>query len=105
VFDAVVELVEGGEDVIPSEHNVEKFIDWVHAHDLYQVPDLATDVMRDQERLDGDNAAAGKDDLLLLGRRLILQLDVNKDVSLGSGYRAYPGYSVAQVRKQLGIGW
>jgi hypothetical protein len=105
VFDAVVELVEGGEGVIPSEHNVEKFIDWVHAHDLYQVPDLATDVMREQERLDGDNAAAGKDDLLLLGRRLILQLDVNKDVSLGSGYRAYPGYSVAQVRKQLGIGW
>src|ERR1700738_67970 len=76
VFDAVVKLVEGGEHVIPSEHNVEKFIDWVHAHDLYQVPDLATDILRDQERLDGDNAAAGKDDLLLLGRRLILQLDV-----------------------------
>src|ERR1700739_3348887 len=49
VFDAVVGLVEGVEDVIPSEENVEKFIDWVHAHDLYQVPDTATDVLRDQE--------------------------------------------------------
>src|SRR5215469_5963043 len=47
VFDAVVKLVEGGEHVIPSEDNVEKFIDWVHAHDLYQVSDLATDILRD----------------------------------------------------------
>jgi hypothetical protein len=36
---------------------------------------------------------------------LILQLHVNPNVSLGSGYRAYPGYSVAQVREQFGIGW
>src|SRR6201997_3696028 len=57
VFDAVVELVEGGEDVIPSEENVEKFIDWVHAHDLYQVPDTATDVLRDQEAVNGDTTA------------------------------------------------
>jgi hypothetical protein len=105
VFDNVVELVVGGEDVIPSEQHVEKFIDWVHAHDMYQVPDDATGILRNQEAQRGDTAASGNDDLLLLPRRLILQLNVNTNVSLGSGYRAYPGYSVAQVRQQLGIGW
>lgn len=105
VFDAVVGLVEGGEDVIPSEKNIEKFIDWVHAHDMYQVPDLPTGVLRDQEAAIGDTGPSGNDDLRLLPRKLILQLNVNKNVSLGSGYRAYPGYSAAQVRKQFGIGW
>jgi len=105
VFDAVVSLVEGGDDVIPSEHNIEKFIDWVHAHDMYQVPDLATGILRDQEALKGDTAQTGNDDLRLLPRDLILQLNVNTNVSLGSGYRAYPGYSAAQVRRQFGIGW
>jgi hypothetical protein len=105
VFDDVVGLVEGGEDVIPSEVNVEKFIDWVHAHDMYQVPDAATDLLRDQEILRGDTAASGNDDLRQLPRKLVLQLRANENVSLGSGYRAYPGYSAAQVRKQLGIGW
>jgi hypothetical protein len=102
VFNAVVELVEGGDKVIPSEKNIEKFIDWVHAHDLYQVPDMATDILRDQESVNGDT---GKDDLTLLPRELILQLNVNPNVSLGSGYRAYPGYSAAQVRDKFGIGW
>jgi hypothetical protein len=105
VFDAVVALVDGGDAVIPSEHNIEKFIDWVHAHDMYQVPDLATGILRDQENLNGDTAESGNDDLRLLPRELILQLNVNTNVSLGSGYRAYPGYSAAQVRQQFGIGW
>jgi len=105
VFDAVVGLVEGGDAVIPSEQNVEAFIDWVHAHDMYQVPDVATGVMRDQEAVNGDKAGSGPDDLRLLPRDLILQLNVNTNVSLGSGYRAYPGYSAAQVRQQLGLGW
>ena len=101
VFDAVVSLVEGGDAVIPSEHNVEAFIDWVHAHDLFQVPDLPTDILRAQEAVSGKPAT----DLRLLPRDLILQLNVNNNVSLGSGYRAYPGYSVAQVRQKMGIGW
>jgi hypothetical protein len=103
VFDAVVSLVEGGEDVIPSERNVEKFIDWVHAHDLYQVSDQATDLFRDIEAVNGETGITR--DLRLLPRDLILQLHVNPNVSLGSGYRAYPGYSVAQVREQFEIGW
>src|SRR5664279_77651 len=51
VFDAVVELVEEGDKVIPSESNIEKFIDWVHDHDMYQVPDDATGILRNQEAL------------------------------------------------------
>jgi hypothetical protein len=103
VFDGVVRLVEGGDDVIPSEQNVEKFIDWVHAHDAYQVPDRVTDILRDQEAVNGDTS--GTNDLQALPRNIILQLNVNPNVSLGSGYRAYPGYSVAQVREKFGIGW
>jgi hypothetical protein len=105
VFNAVVKLVEGGDDVIPCEEKVEAFIQWVHQRDLYQVPDTATDFLRDQEALNGDKAASGNDDLSLLPRKMVLQLRANANVSLGSGYRAYPGFSVAQVRKQLGIGW
>ncbi len=104
VFDAVVGLVEGGEKVIPSAEHVDEFIDWVHDHDLFQVSDVATDILRDQEAVNGD-AGAGNDDLRKLPRQLILQLNVNRNVSLGSGYRAYPGYSAAQVRQQFGVGW
>jgi len=105
VFNAVVELVEGGDAVIPCEDNVEAFIQWVHERDLYQVPDTITDFLRDQEALNGDKAASGDDDLTLLPPKLILQLRANANVSLGSGYRAYPGFSAAQVRERLGIGW
>jgi hypothetical protein len=105
VFNAVVSLVEGGEEVLPCEDHVEAFIQWVHDRDLYQVPDTATDFLRDQEALNGDTAVLGNDDLTLLPRQMILQLRANPNVSLGSGYRAYPGFSVAQVRKQLGLGW
>jgi hypothetical protein len=105
VFDAVVALVEGGEAVLPSAQNVEAFIEWISAHDLYQMPDTATDILRDQEALNGDNAASGNDDLRLLPLKLILQLRANANVSIGSGYRAYPGFSAAQVRERLGIGW
>jgi hypothetical protein len=106
VFDAVVALVEGGEAVLPSARNVEAFIEWISAHDLYQVPDTVTDFLRDQEALDGDRAVSPvNDDLTLLPRKLVLQLRANANVSLGSGYRAYPGFSAAQVRERLGIGW
>lgn len=105
VFDGVVALVEGGDAVIPSEQHVEAFIDWVHAHDLYQAPDLATDLLRDQRAVTPGSAASTGDDLRLLPRALILQLHANPNVSLGSGYRFYPGYSAAQVRHRLGVGW
>jgi hypothetical protein len=96
VFNAIVALIEGGDAVIPCETHAEAFIDWVHAHDLYQVPDFATDLLLQQ---------AQTNDLRRLPRDLILQLDVNPNVSLGSGYRAYPAVSVAQIRQRLGLGW
>ena len=105
VFDAVVGLVEGGESVIPSAEHVDEFIEWVHDHDMYQVSDVATDILRDQDRVNGDTGPGGNDDLRKLPRDLILQLNVNRNVSLGSGYRAYPGYSAAQVRQRFGVGW
>jgi len=105
VFNAVVSLVEGGDKVIPCERNADAFIQWVHERDLYQLPDTPTGFLRDQERLNGDSAASGNDDLTLLPRKLILQLHANANVSLGSGYRAYPGFSAAQVRERLGLGW
>jgi hypothetical protein len=105
VFNAVVSLVEGGDKVIPCERNADAFIQWVHERDLYQLPDTPTGVLRDQDALNGDNAESGDDDLNLLPRRLILQLRVNANVSLGSGYRAYPGFSAAQVRDRMGLGW
>ena len=66
VFNAVVELVEGGEKVTPCEKNVEAFIQWVHERDLYQVPDTATDFLRDQEALNGDKAVTAVNDDLTL---------------------------------------
>jgi hypothetical protein len=105
-FNAVVELVEGGEKVVPCERNVEAFIRWVHERDMYQVPETAAEFLRDQEALKGDRAVSPvNDDLTLLPRKLVLQLRANANVSLGSGYRAYPGFSAAQVRERLGIGW
>ena len=105
VFDGVVALIEGGDAVIPSESNVEAFIDWVHQHDLYQVPDLPTDLLGSQVQAAAGTAPSGTADLRQLPRELILQLHANPNVSLGSGYRFYPGYSAAQVRHRLGIGW
>jgi hypothetical protein len=40
-----------------------------------------------------------------LPKNLILQLKVNKNISIGRGYRGYPGFSAAQVKHKLGVGW
>jgi hypothetical protein len=36
---------------------------------------------------------------------MILQFHANPNVSLGGGYRGYPGVSAAQVRQKMGVGW
>lgn len=103
VFDAIMELVEGGEAVSPTEEKIERFIDWVHAHDLFQVPDISTDLFALQDAARG---LTGQDhSLRSLPREYILQFHANRDVSLGGGYRAYPGVSAAQIRKALDMGW
>lgn len=105
VFDAIMEQVEGGEAFIPTEENVEAFIEWVHEHDLFQAPDYPTDLFALQDVAKGIPPGGPPHDLTLLPRDLILQFHANPDVSLGGGYRAYPGYSAAQIRDKLGVGW
>lgn len=104
VFDDVMTLVEGGDEMIPTTENVEKFIDWVHDHDLFQMPDFPTDLFTLQDEAKGI-AAPGEHALRSLPRDLILQFCANPNVSLGGGYRAYPGLSAAQLRSKVGVGW
>jgi hypothetical protein len=105
VFDEVMMLVEGGEAFIPTTGNVDAFIEWVHAHDLFQAPDFAADLFGLQDAAKGLPPDSPAHELRSLPRELILQLAANPNLSLGGGYRAYPGYSAAQVRKVFGIGW
>lgn len=103
-FDDIVELVEGGDEVVPTESHVEQFIDWVHARDLFQMPDVVTDLFALNDAARG--VPPGKVHVLsTLSRELILQLRVNPNVSMGGGYRAYPGITSAQIRQKNGMGW
>jgi hypothetical protein len=94
-FDAVVELIEDTPPT-PCWLHVDEFIDWVHRHDALQLPDSPGDLVR----LVAPNLTSLED----LSRYLVLQLDSNPNVQLGS-YRSYPGHSVAEVREKLGVGW
>lgn len=90
-FDAIVSLVADPPPT-PCKEHVDEFIDWVHRHDLYQLPDDVTEIADDL------------DDVRALSRVLALRMHTNPNVLLGA-YRGYPGYSVAQVREHLGMGW
>ncbi|WP_372570589.1 hypothetical protein [Ruegeria jejuensis] len=105
VFDDLMHLVEGGEALFPCEDHVEEFIDWVKAHDLFQAPDYAINLFHVQDAAAGRSPDAPPHELMSLPRELILQLHANRNISLGGGYRGYPGYSAAQVRDKLGVGW
>lgn len=105
VFDSVISLVEGAETLTPTAHNVERFIDWVHEHDLFQASDFPTDLFAIQDTAKGVAAGGRPHPLRTLPRALILQLHSNRNISLGGGYRAYPGVSAAQVRAKFGVGW
>jgi hypothetical protein len=72
---------------------------------MFQIPDLATDLLRYAEPGTDNKPPKLPDDLRLIPRKLILQLHENPNASLGSGYRGYPGFSVAQIRDQLELGW
>jgi hypothetical protein len=104
-FDDVISLVEGTDDLIPTTQNVERFIDWVHDHDLFQAPDFPTVLFDLQDEAKGFAPGTVPHDLRSLPRDLILQFRANPNISLGGGYRAYPGFSAAQVRSKMGVGW
>jgi hypothetical protein len=105
VFDAVISLVKGGDAMIPTTHHSEEFIEWVRAHDLFQAPDFATDLFGLQDAAKGAAPNSPPHPLTSLPRALVLQLHANPNLSLGGGYRAYPGVSAAQVRSAFGVGW
>jgi len=67
VFDVIMSQIEGGEDLIPTKHNVEKFIDWVHEHDLFQAPDFPTDMFTLQDEAIGRPADAPPHDKFGVG--------------------------------------
>ncbi len=105
VFDAIMAEIEGGSALIPTEQNVEAFIEWVHEHDLFQAPDFPTELFTLQDQAKGIGPDGPVHDLSTLPRNLVLQFHSNPDISLGGGYRAYPGFSAAQIREKLGVGW
>lgn len=103
-FDDIMKLVEDGDQVRPTQDHVEEFIDWVHARDLFQAPDFPTDMFALNDAARGVPPGRAHE-LRSLPRELILQLRVNPNLSLGGGYRAYPGVTSAQIRQKMGIGW
>ncbi|MDP9086935.1 MAG: hypothetical protein M3N02_09265, partial [Pseudomonadota bacterium] len=105
VFDAVLVHVEGSNGVIPTKQNVEKFVEWVHNHDLFQMPDFATDLFDLQDEAQGLPADRPPHDLSSLSRSVVLQLHANPNLALGSGFRSYAGFSAAQIRSAFGMGW
>jgi hypothetical protein len=105
VFDDLMLLVEGGDQLRPCEKKIDIFIDWVRAHDLFQAPDYAIDLFGLQDRQKGLAKGQAPHALATVPRELILQLQANRNISLGGGYRGYPGHSAAQIREKLGEGW
>ncbi len=73
----------------PVEQHPDEFIDWVRAHDALRLP---------------EDVATVSDDLVKLPRRLALLLDDNPNVQLFL-YRSTPGFSAAQIRDALKVGW
>lgn len=94
-FDGVVSLVEDPPP-LPCWQHVDEFIEWVHRRDALQLPDDPGELM--------NVLSPELNNLEDLPRYLVLQLHRNPNVQLGS-YRGYPGYTVAQVRQKMGIGW
>lgn len=88
VFDLLLDYVAEPRPPRPVEQNIDAFIDWVDEHDLFQVAGLID--------LSPDLATVPRSVVLLFDERPEVQLAV---------YRSYPGFTVAQIRKALGIGW
>ena len=91
VFDCIVALVKDPPHTPVSLH-VDEFIDWIRAHDAFQMPESPVDLI----------AEGG--DLTTLQRNTLVALHRNPNVQLGV-YRGYPGFSAAQIRQHLSIGW
>lgn len=87
-FDVLMGFVEDPPPT-PVEEYPDEFIAWVAAHDAFQLPEEPSDLHPDLASLEREN-------LLVLRQHPNVQFGV---------YRCYPGYSAAQVRQSLRIGW
>jgi hypothetical protein len=99
-FDALLAHVKDPPP-LPVEEHPDEFIDWVMERDALQVafPDTVLQLGPADDR-----------DPVKVTRRLVLLLDAcqrsdpPRNVQLFA-YRAYPGFSVAQIRDKFKIGW
>jgi len=89
VFDAIVAWVKDPPP-LPVASHVDEFIEWIRAHDAFQMPESPVGLI--------------SRDLGTLQRDTLVALHRNPNLQLGL-YRAYPGFSVAQIRQRLSIGW
>lgn len=94
-FDGIVELVEDPPP-LPCWDHVDDFIEWVHERDALQLPEDPGIMV--------ELVAPDMDNLEDLPRYLAVQLRENPNVQIGT-YRAYAGFSVAQARRKMGVGW
>jgi len=92
VFDAVVAGLVEDPPTAPTEEHPEEFIDWVKAHDAYQIPGDLTLLFPDEPELQN------------YARDLVVLLEKNPNVQIGR-FSAYPGLSAAQIRLATGLEW
>ncbi|MGH9280287.1 MAG: hypothetical protein ACRD12_19575, partial [Acidimicrobiales bacterium] len=88
-FDALLGCVKDPPSRPVSEH-VDEFVDWVRQRDAFQMPEFPTGI------LTGGFLGVQRDTLVALHR--------NRHVQLAT-YSGYPGFSVAQIRHDLHVGW
>jgi hypothetical protein len=79
---------------LPVEDHPDAFVEWVKTHDAPQLP---------YQNIAALNPPSDPD-LLKIPRRLVMAMDACPNAQLFS-YHAYPGFSDAQIRHALQLGW
>jgi hypothetical protein len=92
VFDAIISTLVEDPPTGPTEEHPEEFVDWVKAHDAYQIPGDITQLFPDES------------DVQNYPRDLVLLLEQVDNLQIGR-FSAYPGLSAAQLRLAAGIDW
>jgi hypothetical protein len=91
VFNALMEVVEDPPPT-PCELHPQAFVDWIKAHDAFQVP------------ADVSSLFPGEADIANIPRDVVLLLAQEPNVQLGR-FSNYPGVSAAQIRRSTGMDW
>lgn len=91
VFNALMDVLEDPPPT-PCELHPQAFVDWINAHDAFQMPAEVTSLFPDET------------DLANIPRDVVLLLEQHPNVQLGR-FSNYPGVSAAQIRMSTGMGW